>query len=195
MYIHQDNFQTNKNDYEIPGTQLGNSQIDEGAACAYAWTIHCPTLPTFGIGVKDTDSRSRLDNKGSIRTKTVKKAAQVIMEKYYMVLDNDFHIYKCVCNEIAIIPSKNLVNKIAGDVSHLMKQIQRGPERYPYQAAERRERRDNFVPEFSTLDQEITEVDPDTTEMATLLDFNNFSNLQVTRPTVVMNFKAPHRGV
>ena len=98
------------------------------------------------------------------RTKTVKKASRVLIEKYYPRLTLDFQTNKRICDEVAIIQSKRLRNKIAGFTTHLMKRISRGPVRgisFKLQEEER-ERRDNYVPEFSALDTSAIEIDPDT---------------------------------
>ncbi|ORZ18913.1 40S ribosomal protein S17-B [Absidia repens] len=121
---------------------------------------------------------------GRVRTKTVKKASRVLIEKYYPRLTVDFQTNKKICDEVAIITTKRLRNKIAGFTTHLMRRISRGPVRgisFKLQEEER-ERRDNFVPEFSALDTSAIEIDPDTKELLKSLNFENLSGVQVTNP-------------
>nr|ABZ04267.1 ribosomal protein rps17 [Lineus viridis] len=122
---------------------------------------------------------------GRVRTKTIKKAGRVIIEKYYPRLTLDFHTNKRICEEIAIIPSKRLRNMIAGFVTHLMQRIQCGVSVRGISIKlqeEERERRDNYVPDVSAIENDIIEVDPDTKEMLKMLDFANIPGLQVTQP-------------
>jgi hypothetical protein len=49
---------------------------------------------------------------GRVRTKTVKRSAKVIIERYYPKLTLDFETNKRICDEIAIIASKRLRNKV-----------------------------------------------------------------------------------
>ena len=117
-----------------------------------------------------------------VRTKTVKKSARNIIEKYYSRLTLDFATNKRIAEDVAIIPSKRLRNKIAGFVTHLMKRIARGPVRgiSLKLQEEERERRMDFVPEVSAIDQDFVEVDPDTKDMLDALDFKDLPGLQVS---------------
>merc|ERR1712098_220287 len=92
---------------------------------------------------------------------------------------------KRICEEVAIIPSKKLRNKIAGFVTHLTKRIQKGPVRgiSIKLQEEEGERRDNYVPEISAIEQDIIEVDADTKDMLKMMDFSNISRVQVTQQT------------
>merc|ERR1712241_1178560 len=106
-------------------------------------------------------------NMGRVRTKTIKKAARMIIEKYHVRLTMDFHTNKRICEEIAIIPSKRLRNQVAGFVTHLMKRIKHAPVRgiSIKLQEEGRERRDNYVPTISYIDaQDTIDIDPETKE-------------------------------
>ncbi|KAG8830771.1 40S ribosomal protein S17 [Serendipita sp. 399] len=116
---------------------------------------------------------------GRVRTKTVKRASRVLVEKYYPRLTNDFHTNKRIIDEVAVVPSKRLRNKISGFTTHLMRRIQRGPVRgisYKLQEEER-ERKDNYVPEVSALNvgDAGLDVDPDTKEMLRSLGFDSIN--------------------
>merc|ERR1712070_1055040 len=118
---------------------------------------------------------------GRVRTKTVKKAARNIIEKYYSRLTMDFQTNKRICEEVAMIPSKHLRNQIAGFITHLMKRIQRGPVRgiSLKLKKEERERRMDFVPEVSALDLEPLEVDYAVFDMLKSLDFPEINGVVV----------------
>eukprot|EP01087_Luapelamoeba_hula_P004965 TRINITY_DN14_c0_g1_i1.p2 TRINITY_DN14_c0_g1~~TRINITY_DN14_c0_g1_i1.p2 ORF type:complete len:152 (+),score=31.75 TRINITY_DN14_c0_g1_i1:57-512(+) len=133
---------------------------------------------------------------GRVRTKTVKKAARQIVEKYYPRLTDDFQTNKRLCDEIALIASKRLRNKIAGFVTHLMKRIAQGPVRgisFKLQEEER-ERRDQYVPDVSAIELEVIEVDPDTKDMLKLIGFGDISNVHQV-PLATLNARnEPTRG-
>ena len=63
---------------------------------------------------------------GKVKTKTVKRSAKFLIEKYYGTLTTDFQLNKRFCDEVALIPSKTMRNKIAGFVTHLAKRLSRG---------------------------------------------------------------------
>ncbi|KAK8101629.1 40S ribosomal protein eS17 [Apiospora kogelbergensis] len=118
---------------------------------------------------------------GRVRTKTVKKSAKVLIEKHYPRLTVDFEVNKRLCDEVAIIASKRLRNKIAGYVTHLMRRIQRGPVRgisFKLQEEER-DRKDQYVPEISALDfAQLSEsgqldIDSETKDMLKQLGFES----------------------
>merc|ERR1712196_186724 len=120
-------------------------------------------------------------NMGRVRTKTVKKASRVIVEKYYSRLTLDFDTNKRIAEDVAIIPSKRLRNKIAGFTTHLMKRIQRGPVRgiSLKLQEEERERRMDFVPDESALAVETIEVDRDTMDMLKSMNMGNLPGVSI----------------
>lgn len=84
-----------------------------------------------------------------------------------MKLDLDFHMNKRVTEDVAIISSKRLKNKVAGYVTVLMKRIQKGHVKGVYikKHEEERERKENFIPKKSFLDVDHVEVDQTTMRM------------------------------
>ncbi|CAD8163910.1 unnamed protein product [Paramecium pentaurelia] len=104
---------------------------------------------------------------GRVRNKTVKKAAKVLIEKYYMKLTSDFHFNKKILSEVGQVPSKKLRNKIAGFATHLLKRIQTGSVKgisLKIQEEER-ERRLDYVPEKSSIDIDNLRGDQDVKRM------------------------------
>lgn len=93
-----------------------------------------------------------------MRTKTVKRSARTIVERYYSKLTLDFDTNKRVTDEVAICPSKRMRNKIAGFITHLMRRIERGDQVRGISLKlqeEERERRMDFVPEVSAINTEV----------------------------------------
>merc|ERR1712226_494434 len=135
------------------------------------------------MGTPRHTPRSSQPAMGRVRTKTVKKAARLIIEKYYSKLTFDFQTNKKITEDVAIVQSKRMRNKIAGYVTHLMKRIQRGPVRgiSLKLQEEERERRMDFEPETSAVDVENIEVDADTHAMLRSLDMPNLmSDIKVS---------------
>merc|ERR1711860_2019 len=119
---------------------------------------------------------------GRVRTKTVKRSAKVIVEKYYSRLTLDFQSNKRLTDEVAVLPSKRMRNKIAGFLTRLMKRIQRGPVRgiSLKLQEEERERRMDYIPEKSAIDLDTIEVDKDTMELLQSLNVS-IPNVSVSK--------------
>ncbi|KAL7557198.1 hypothetical protein ACA910_004605 [Epithemia clementina (nom. ined.)] len=119
-----------------------------------------------------------------VRTKTVKKSARSIVEKYYTRLTLDFHTNKRIVDDVAILPSKRIRNKIAGYTTHLMRRIAKGPVRgiSLKLQEEERERRLDFVPEVSALEQDTIKIDPDTRDLLEDLGFGSLPGIAVELP-------------
>merc|ERR1712184_70847 len=90
-----------------------------------------------------------INKMGRVRTKTIKRASRALIEKYYGKLTKDFHFNKRIIDDVAVVQSKRLRNKIAGYTTHLMKRIEKGPVRgiSLKLQEEERERKMDFIPE------------------------------------------------
>lgn len=116
---------------------------------------------------------------GRVRTKTVKRAARAVVEKYYSRLTADFQTNKRICDEVAVIQTKRLRNKIAGYTTHLMKRIQKGPVRGISLKVqeEERERKLDYIPEVSIVNTQNINVDSTTYSMVQALELGDLPNI------------------
>ncbi|KAF8118779.1 hypothetical protein N665_0002s0089 [Sinapis alba] len=133
---------------------------------------------------------------GRVRTKTVKKSSRQVIEKYYSRMTLDFHTNKKILEEVAIIPSKRLRNKIAGFSTHLMKRIQKGPVRgiSLKLQEEERERRMDFVPDESAIKTDHIEVDKETLDMLASLGMGEMPGVVKVDPVSAAPVAAFGRG-
>jgi small subunit ribosomal protein S17e len=82
-------------------------------------------------------------------------------------MSTDFHYNKRVLDDVAVIPTKRIRNKIAGYASRLMRRIQNGPVRgiSLKLQEEERERKMEFIPKESEFKLENTKIDEETKKM------------------------------
>merc|ERR1712144_94292 len=128
--------------------------------------------------------KSEQHKMGRVRNKTVKRSSKKIIERYYQRLTLDFNTNKRICDEVALIPSKKLRNKIAGFTTHMMKRISRGPVKgiSLKLQEEEREKRLDYIPDISAVDLMIAdgiEIDADTKNMLRNMDMQNLPGLNV----------------
>merc|ERR1711988_119953 len=104
------------------------------------------------------------------------RSSKKIVERYYQRLTLDFNTNKRICDEVAMIPSKKLRNKIAGFTTHMMKGISLKLQE------EEREKRLDYIPDISAVDLEIEkgiEIDADTKNMLRGMDVGNLPGINV----------------
>jgi len=145
-----------------------------------------PANPPSQHSTTTTPSTHINNPQGRVRTKTVKRSARVIVERFYSKLTLDFDTNKRVTDEVAQVPSKRMRNKIAGFVTHLMRRIERGDQVRGISLKlqeEERERRMDFVPETSAVDTEHITVDPDTKDLLTKLALSFAGTVSVQKPS------------
>ena len=133
---------------------------------------------------------------GRVRTKTVKKSSRQVIERYYSKMTLDFHTNKKILEEVAIIPSKRLRNKIAGFSTHLMKRIQKGPVRgiSLKLQEEERERRMDYVPDESAINISRIEVDKETLDLLASLGMTDMPGVVLKEETGAVAPAMPYGG-
>jgi small subunit ribosomal protein S17e len=149
---------------------------------------------------------------GKVRTKTVKRSAKILVEKYYSRLNMDFQSVrkeykrdkqqptnpwkqvKKLVSEVTIMPSKRVRNKISGYCTKLMKRIARSGTVRGISLKlqeEERERRLDFIPEIGALDkEEVINVDGDTEAMLQSIGMSNLRRVKSTTTSSSDNRKS-----
>jgi len=117
---------------------------------------------------------------GRVRTKTIKKASKLLVEKYYPRLTTDFAVNKKITDEVTVTPSKRMRNKIAGYATHLMKRLKKAGNirgiSIKLQESER-ERRENYVPDVSVIDTSNITIDGETHDLLKTMGFADLQGL------------------
>ena len=87
-------------------------------------------------------------------------------------MSKDFHYNKRVCDDVAVIPSKRIRNKIAGYATRLMRRIEKGPVRgiSLKLQEEERERKMEYIPKESEFTVKNLKVDDETERMLEALN-------------------------
>jgi small subunit ribosomal protein S17e len=82
-------------------------------------------------------------------------------------MSTDFHYNKRVVDDVAVIPTKRIRNRIAGYATRLMRRIQNGPVRgiSLKLQEEERERKMEYIPKESEFRLENTKIDEETKRM------------------------------
>jgi small subunit ribosomal protein S17e len=96
-----------------------------------------------------------------------------------------FSINRRVTDEVALVPSKRMRNKIAGFATHLLRRIERGDNVRGISLKlqeEERERRMDFIPAESAINVNQLTVDPDTKDMISSLGLIGAVPLTVQDP-------------
>ena len=88
-------------------------------------------------------------------------------------MSTDFHYNKRVCDDVAVIPTKRIRNKIAGYATILMRRIENGPVRgiSLKLQEEERERKMEFIPKESEFKTDAR-IDEETKRMLEELGLN-----------------------
>lgn len=105
-----------------------------------------------------------------VRTKTIKNAAKLVIEKYYSIMTTDFDWNKLLMKIVTVCENKSVRNKITGYVTHLMKRLEKGQriKRLTLKAQDEAIRIKSWnkpEPETPTVDMENIVVDPCSMEM------------------------------